>query len=357
MNVKIDIQHLKYVLEHTPYDQNIMLAGRHGIGKSEILTEYFTGKGMRVVSLFLGQMSDPGDLIGLPDKSGEITVFRPPYWFPIDGKPVVLFLDELNRARPEVLQTIMDLTLNRKLAGRELPKGSRVIAAVNEGEEYQLTDLDPALVSRFNIFQFEPSVEEWILWARARKLDSRVINFIQSNVEWLDKDPNLGESSDVGLDKTPDRRAWKRVSDVICSKPALVEDDICLISGIIGVKAAKLFAAKLNHKKLVDARQMLSDFEAQLPNLKKMRLHDFQRLNEDIMVFLTIGKGITRSKTRISENLSKYMDFLEERKKNEVLASFASLLQRGVYEGASDFISKHCGYVFRKAFTYTSSIR
>lgn len=38
----------------------------------------------------------------------------PPYWFPVDGKPIVLFLDELNRARPEVLQTIMDLALNRK---------------------------------------------------------------------------------------------------------------------------------------------------------------------------------------------------------------------------------------------------
>ena len=28
---------------------------------------------------------------------------------------VALFLDELNRARPEILQTVMDLALNRKL--------------------------------------------------------------------------------------------------------------------------------------------------------------------------------------------------------------------------------------------------
>lgn len=166
MNVKINIEDLHFVLERTPASHNIMLTGRHGIGKSEILTQYFAEKGMKVIALFLGQMSDPGDLIGLPDKSGEITIFRPPYWFPIDGKPIVLFLDELNRARPEVLQTIMDLALNRKLAGRSLPEGSRIIAAVNEGDEYQLTDLDPALVSRFNIFRFEPSVSEWLLWAK-----------------------------------------------------------------------------------------------------------------------------------------------------------------------------------------------
>ena len=48
---------------------------------------------------------------------------------PIDGKPIVLFLDELNRARPEILQTIMDLALNRTLAGRALPDGSRIITS------------------------------------------------------------------------------------------------------------------------------------------------------------------------------------------------------------------------------------
>ena len=88
MNVKVNIQELLYMLDNTPAEQNIMLSGRHGIGKSEILTAYFADKGMKVIALFLGQMSDPGDLIGLPDKSGEITVFRPPYWFPIDGNAV-----------------------------------------------------------------------------------------------------------------------------------------------------------------------------------------------------------------------------------------------------------------------------
>ncbi len=137
----INTNELLKILAETPASQNLMLVGRHGIGKSEILTRYFQQLGIKVNTLFLGQMSDPGDLIGLPrlDEATGKTVFMPPYWFPTDGKPIVLFLDELNRARPEVLQTIMDLALNRKLAGRALPEGSRLIAAVNEGEEYQLT--------------------------------------------------------------------------------------------------------------------------------------------------------------------------------------------------------------------------
>ena len=153
-NINITTTELLSLLDITPADQNLVLVGNHGIGKSEILTDYFSGKGMKVVPLFLGQMSDPGDLIGIPNRNDTTgkTEFMPPYWFPLDGKPVVLFLDELNRARPEVLQTIMDLALNRTLAGRRLPDGSRIISAVNAGDQYQLTDLDPALVSRFNRF-------------------------------------------------------------------------------------------------------------------------------------------------------------------------------------------------------------
>ncbi len=102
MTIKIDAKELLEILAMTPAEQNIMLAGAHGIGKSRILTDYFESRGVPVMTLFLGQMSDPGDLIGLPNKNEKTgkTEFLPPYWFPIDNKPIVLFLDELNRARP-----------------------------------------------------------------------------------------------------------------------------------------------------------------------------------------------------------------------------------------------------------------
>ncbi|MCQ2136586.1 MAG: AAA family ATPase, partial [Bacteroidales bacterium] len=189
MNISVNTTELWELLENTPATHNIMLVGNHGIGKSEILTEFYSKKGMKVVPLFLGQM-DPGDLIGLPHKNEKTsrTEFLPPYWFPIDGKPIVLFLDELNRARPETLNAIFDLCLNRCLAGRSLPEGSRVISAVNAGDQYQLTDLDPALVSRFNIVTFKPTVQEWMLWAKKNDLDERVISFIQEHQMWLDKD-------------------------------------------------------------------------------------------------------------------------------------------------------------------------
>ena len=94
MAVRINANELEKLLAATPASQNIMLTGKHGIGKSQILERFFTARGERVVILFLGQMSDPGDLIGLPrlDEVAGKTIFIPPYWFPTDGKPVVQHL-------------------------------------------------------------------------------------------------------------------------------------------------------------------------------------------------------------------------------------------------------------------------
>ena len=69
MSIRINTTELLKILETTPANQNVMLIGKHGIGKSQILSDYFSSKGNKVVPLFLGQMSDPGDLIGLLHKN------------------------------------------------------------------------------------------------------------------------------------------------------------------------------------------------------------------------------------------------------------------------------------------------
>ena len=50
MAVKINAKDLQKVLQLTPPEQNIMLTGRHGIGKSQILEKYFTAQGSTVVT-------------------------------------------------------------------------------------------------------------------------------------------------------------------------------------------------------------------------------------------------------------------------------------------------------------------
>lgn len=337
MNITVSARELEKILDATPPEQNVMLVGRHGTGKSEILLKYYSSRGQKVVSFFLGQMSDPGDLIGLPHKneiSGK-TEFFPPYWFPTDGEPIVLFLDELNRARPEILQTVMDLTLNRTLAGRKLPAGSRIISAVNDGEEYQLTDLDPALVSRFNIYRFRPTAAEWLIWAEEKGVDRRIIAFISKEQNWLDDD---GSEDGTDLDRHPDRRSWKRVSDIISSRPELSDIDKKLIAGIVGTKAAAKFIYFVTSENTLTGGEVLLQWEKYRAKVQKLQLHELSMLNESMFRFLETGDEVDENKDVISSALESYLKHLASNRKNEAYAHWVSLFGSSDYPHAVLFI-------------------
>ena len=357
-NINVNATELIQLLDITPADHNFMLVGRHGIGKSEILTDYYAGKGMPVVALFLGQMSDPGDLIGIPNKNETTgkTDFMPPYWFPLDGKPIVLFLDELNRARPEILQTIMDLALNRKLAGRSLPEGSRVISAVNAGDQYQLTDLDPALVSRFNIVNFRPTVQEWLLWARKTGVDERVIEFIQENQIWLDKDPDAREGEDTGLDKTPDRRGWKRVSDIIGKVGEQGQLLTKAISAVVGPKAASAFMSSVANRKIVSGREVLFGFSKVREKLDSYELHQLSVVNDGIYRFLEVEKVADGDKETVRKNLEDYFSYLAKSRK-EAAAHFANLFIQKTYPNAVSFLALECPVLNMMFISYVKGIK
>lgn len=353
----INTKQLQFILENTPANQNIMLVGKHGIGKSRILEDYFNQQGAKVVTLFLGQMSDPGDLIGLPEKNMETgkTDFMLPYWFPVDGKPIVLFLDELNRARPEVLQTIMDLTLNRKLAGKTLPEGSRIISAVNNGNEYQLTDLDPALVSRFNIYEFVPSVEDWLLWAQKTGIDERIINFISENPDFLDSNDVQLESD--GLERVPDRRSWERTSKIITNFSVLTSDVKALLSGIIGNRAVTAFFQFVQDNKLPGAKKILTEnFEILGNSFKELSPLDFTQINDSLFRFIQCKSYESGEETLVAENLIKYFDYLGMQNLIEVQSHFISLCSAEKYPNVLNFITEFLPELYKKIMEFVSEL-
>ena len=349
MGIKISSSELIRLLDSTPSEHNIMLTGKHGIGKSQILEKYFSEKNQKVVVLFLGQMSDPGDLIGLPykDEKTGITNFMPPYWWPVDNKPIVLFLDELNRARPEVLQTVMDLTLNRRLAGKSLPKGSRIISAVNDGDEYQLTDLDPALVSRFNIYEFNPSVQEWLLWAQKNKIDQRIIDFISENHSMLDGLEYRQEEQ--GLEKSPDRRGWERVSNILETYGEIDEFQKSVIAGIIGMPSASKFYAFYSSDRLLSAKDVLTkDFDYIKNKLISYIVPDLAIVNESIYRYLETTTFKESEKNIVIGNLIAYVTFIENNKSKEPMAHFVNLYSSNNYKNAILFIVTSCNDVLIK---------
>ncbi len=192
----------------------IIIRGKHGIGKSEIVYQleeqlpYTKG----VVERRASQMTE-GDLIGLPSINGNSTVWNPPDWFKYAcDNPVLIFLDEVDRATPEVRQGIFELNDSRKLNGHCLHPDTVIVAAINGGEhgaEYQVGEMDPAELDRYTVFDVEPTPEDWLTWAK-EKVSDVVWDFINNHREHLEH----GETFEPNK-VYPSRRSWVRLDKTL----------------------------------------------------------------------------------------------------------------------------------------------
>ena len=236
------------VVPRLPRTTSVLLRGAHGIGKSQLVRQVATKiadvEGIRdyeVIDRRLSQMTE-GDMIGLPSTDGEVTRFNPPEWFKrACDQPVCLFLDELNRATPEVMQAAFQVVLDRELNGWKLHPQTRVFSAINHTAAYTVNEMDPALLDRFWTIDLTPSIEDWITWARkAGKIHHAMIDFVSANEKWLDtpKDTEPGKVS-------PSRRSWERLSNALCETGIAdtPEDEafypLCL--GYVGTEATIAF--------------------------------------------------------------------------------------------------------------------
>jgi len=239
----------------------LMLRGRHGVGKSELVYQVGSDMGLPVVERRASQMTE-GDLVGLPRTDGDVTSFCPPDWL-ADActRAVLLFLDEVDRAIPEVRQGIFELTDSRKIFGNYLHPDTVVVAAVNGGEhgsQYQVGEMDPAELDRWTVFDVEPSTEDWLAWAKDNT-ETVVWDFINQNRSHLE------HGEDFEPNKVyPSRRSWKRLND--CLDAAGMLDDehdpaiFHLATGFVGFEAAVTFNDFVkNYERQVTVEMILDD--------------------------------------------------------------------------------------------------
>lgn len=111
----------------------------------------------------------------------------------LNGKTVLLFIDEVNRCEHTVQQELMNLILNREINGYTLPNSVKIVAAMNPSGkygtdfDYQVTDMDAAQENRFVWLHMEPDSAQWIDWAITAGLEQKVIEFISTFPEYLHK--------------------------------------------------------------------------------------------------------------------------------------------------------------------------
>jgi hypothetical protein len=241
---------------------SIMFRANHAVGKSDVIRELAINRKLFLIDLRLGQR-DLGDILGMPavvdgDSDAKMTdyqkllakrflhilpeLMRPAFVSdlkelgvmgdandtlkdavtgvsmrsksdlgqPYDG--ICMFFDEMNRGTKDVMQACFQIVLDREMNGRKLNPATWVFTAINADlDTYTVTEIDPALLSRFVVIDFEPTVEEWIAWGKKTgKLNETVIFTVQQNKELAD--PPTGKDSTQLTGAHPNRRSWTMFS-------------------------------------------------------------------------------------------------------------------------------------------------
>ena len=284
----------------------VLIRGRHGIGKSCVVYQTGERRGLPVVERRASQMTE-GDLMGLPVIDGDTTKWNAPDWCKeACDKAVLLFLDEVDRATMEVRQGIFELTDSRKLNGWHLHPDTVILAAVNggvHGANYSVGEMDPAELDRWTCFDIEPTVEDWLTWAK-ENVSSLVWDFINQNRNHLE------HNDDPEPNKVyPSRRSWHRFSDCLTTGN-LVEDksklDVVfhLATGYVGFEAAVGFKDFVEtYESIVTPEDVLRDG---VEKVKDLGINKFNALNEKFEVVLK-DKELTEDEVT---NLASYFGVL-----------------------------------------------
>jgi hypothetical protein len=271
----------------------ILIRGRHGIGKSTIVYQIAEQMGLPVVERRASQMTE-GDLLGLPKVEGNVTQWLAPEWLHnACNNPVILFLDEVDRATMEVRQGIFELCDSRKIAGYSLHPDTVIFACVNgggdHGDQYQVGEMDPAELDRYTVFDVKPTVEDWLSWADGN-VNQVIWDFINDN------HTHLEHNDDYEPNKVyPSRRSWERLSKTVGDQDlkALAGSGVLyhLTTSFVGFEAAVALVDYVNkYQKIVTVEDIL---EGKHKLTEKFKINDHNALIERFKQSKVFDRNLT----------------------------------------------------------------
>jgi hypothetical protein len=334
----MDITQTKRTLHGLPPRHSVLIEGKHGLGKSEVVAQVACemssrlGKPVGFVDIRLGQY-EVGDLIGLPTRKDTYTVFQSvfkngcleshemvakdvtvhdlPLWFPRDPDSYgIMFFDELNRGSRDTQQWAMQIVLDYKSNFVEVPKNWRVVAACNDDQDiYNVLQLDPALYDRFLVIKFLPTIPEWLAYAEKISAHDAVIKYITK----FGSDLDVPDKVEPGK-RYPSRRSWVKLSSTLQYMAEHGDDPlndldylILLAGGYVGTTVAVNFKEFIQKDyKVYNAEEILNNFPKFKGEFEKMLVTDFTFYNKIIVQHIKKSK-VEKLPAKQSANLFLYV--------------------------------------------------
>jgi hypothetical protein len=155
----VDVLPVLYRAKEVP----VLVISHTGIGKTQTVQRFCETHELEYRNIRLAYI-EAQDIVGFPQVKDDRMVYIQPDFLPYDpASKGILFFDEINRARIDVLQAVFQLILERELGvgnvkgeTYRLPENWLIIASQNpDSQEYYVSPMDAALFNRFLIIPVE----------------------------------------------------------------------------------------------------------------------------------------------------------------------------------------------------------
>lgn len=303
-----------------------LVSGKHGIGKSAMIKSIANELGGFCITIEGGTLKE-GEITGLPyqykDEDGKTKFRFLPYYaveriqneekriFDAAGKsanennalvgdenrfamndltaeervdalrsgkirPVIVFIDEINRTENTVYKELMNILLTRSVNGYQFPWWVLFVGAMNPSTQnsiYATNEMDPAQLDRFLKIKVDDNPSEWVKFGKAAGISANILSFIKDNPKCLSS-----SSKDLTDEEkpTPSPRGWDMVDSLLKSEPLvrcffsdkenepkIVEKDMkLLVTAKLGSSVATMFFASLvSQTRALMPEELLADDE------------------------------------------------------------------------------------------------
>jgi hypothetical protein len=239
----------------------VLLMGAPGTAKTATIEALAAARGA-YLEVLIASAQDPTTILGIPMPTEDRKYTEPtmPGWArrinaaAAEGRPTILFLDELTTVPPSVAAPLLGIVQSRRSDGWTLPAETRIIAAANPPDlAVGGWAIEPAMANRWVHIDWPAPHAEWVAWASAQTSPA-----LQTIAEYLSAVP--GELLSVPTDirkrsgPWPSPRSWTNAADLIDAAGG----DWSLAALTVGETASRTFAAWAATRDVPSVDELLS---------------------------------------------------------------------------------------------------
>jgi hypothetical protein len=209
----------KLVLELIKRKHPVMLWGKPGIGKTELVAQIAAELGLPL-RVFIASVKQPVDLSGIPvpDIANGVAVWLRPSDLPLEK--CLFFIDEINTSVASMQAALMQLVQERRVGDHHLHPETVIIAAGNRVIDRAAAQRMPtALRNRFAHFTVVTDIKSFSNYAATFGVDPYLVAFLNFRASLLHimpgekiDDGDMKVEMDAEANAFPTPRSWVRAA-------------------------------------------------------------------------------------------------------------------------------------------------